>query len=174
MASCMLQMILGKLEDSVSKQTAVEQSVPAETVSMDEDEGATDVQQPQTDIDEEMIREFLSAKNLKTVRNDSSRKSSSCFGRRLDRIGSMSSLGCNTVGKYSKLHKLSLQTELVWLIETQTVSHCTIITKGLNLTDKCFLLFSHRSKVKMKSYHLKCGTATSLPKDIFISKLFIY
>ncbi|KAF3859881.1 hypothetical protein F7725_000136 [Dissostichus mawsoni] len=52
---------------------------------------------------EAAIREFLSAKNLKSVRNDSTRKSSSCFGRRMDRIGSMSSLGCNTVGKYSKL-----------------------------------------------------------------------
>ncbi|XP_074537100.1 natriuretic peptides B [Halichoeres trimaculatus] len=101
-----LKVILGRLEESVSEQAAVDQPVPAGGVSLDEDEGAADVQQPQTNLDEEMIREFLSAKNLKSVRNDSSRKSSSCFGRRLDRIGSMSSLGCNTVGKYSKRHKL--------------------------------------------------------------------
>ncbi|XP_046896442.1 natriuretic peptides B [Hypomesus transpacificus] len=58
--------------------------------------------QPQTGLDQAMIREFLSARDLKTVRNDSaSKRSSGCFGRRLDRIGSMSSLGCNTVGRFN-------------------------------------------------------------------------
>ncbi|XDV48521.1 hypothetical protein PO909_017920 [Leuciscus waleckii] len=45
---------------------------------------------PKTDM-----RDFLSARDLRTVRQDSKR-SSGCFGSRLDRIGSMSSLGCNT------------------------------------------------------------------------------
>ncbi|KAM6982359.1 natriuretic peptides B [Tautogolabrus adspersus] len=99
-----LKVLLHRLEESVSEQTEVDQRVPAERdgVDVDEDEAAAaDVQQPQTGLDEEMIREFLSAKNLKSVRNDSSRRSSGCFGRRMDRIGSMSSLGCNTVGKYT-------------------------------------------------------------------------
>ncbi|XP_062248259.1 natriuretic peptides B isoform X1 [Platichthys flesus] len=62
-----------------------------------------DGRQPQTGLDEAAIKEFFSAKNLKSLRNDSSRRSSGCFGRRMDRIGSMSSLGCNTVGRYSKI-----------------------------------------------------------------------
>ncbi|XP_061758180.1 natriuretic peptides B [Nerophis ophidion] len=52
-------------------------------------------------MDEASVREFLSAKNLKSLRNNGSKKSSGCFGRRMDRIGSMSSLGCNNVGKYN-------------------------------------------------------------------------
>ncbi|XP_034551189.1 natriuretic peptides B [Notolabrus celidotus] len=97
-----LKVILNRLEESVSEQTEVDQRVSAERDSLDGDEAAADVQQPQIDLDEEMIREFLSAKNLKSVRNnDSSKRSSGCFGRRMDRIGSMSSLGCNTVGKYN-------------------------------------------------------------------------
>lgn len=63
----------------------------------------TDAQQPQDALDEALVREFLSAKNLKSMRSDSTRRSSNCFGRRMDRIGSMSSLGCNSVGKSSKL-----------------------------------------------------------------------
>lgn len=66
-------------------------------------------------VEVEAIREFLSAKNLKNVRNDSSRRSSSCFGRRMDRIGSMSSLGCNTVGKYSKSSSTSGTSGVLWL-----------------------------------------------------------
>ncbi|CAJ1055209.1 natriuretic peptides B [Xyrichtys novacula] len=97
-----LKVILHRLEETMSEQTDLDQRVPSERDSLDTDEAAADVQQPQTDLDEEMIREFLSAKNLKTVRNnDSTRRSSGCFGRRMDRIGSMSSLGCNTVGKYN-------------------------------------------------------------------------
>lgn len=41
------------------------------------------------------MRDYLSARDLRTVRQD--KRSSGCFGSRLDRIGSMSSLGCNTV-----------------------------------------------------------------------------
>lgn len=101
----MLQVLLHRLEESVSEQTEVDQRVPAEQDDLDSlnIEEAADGQQPQTGMDEAAIREFLSAKNLKNVRNDSSRRSSGCFGRRMDRIGSMSSLGCNTVGRYSKL-----------------------------------------------------------------------
>ncbi|XP_026222842.1 natriuretic peptides B [Anabas testudineus] len=94
----MLKMLLHRLEDSVLEQTEVDQRVPAERDGLSI-EDATDEQE--TGLDEAAIREFFSAKNLKSVRNDSSRKSSGCFGRRMDRIGSMSSLGCNTVGKYS-------------------------------------------------------------------------
>ncbi|XP_068589861.1 natriuretic peptides B [Cebidichthys violaceus] len=95
-----LKVLLHRLEESVPD---VDRRVSAERDSLDslDIEEAADRQQPQTGLDEAAIREFLSAKNLKSVRNDSSRKSSSCFGRRMDRIGSMSSLGCNTVGKYN-------------------------------------------------------------------------
>ncbi|XP_053173239.1 natriuretic peptides B [Scomber japonicus] len=98
-----LKMILHILEESVSEQTEVDQRASPERESLDSlnIEGAVDGQQPQIGLDEAAIREFLSAKNLKSIRNDSSRRSSGCFGRRMDRIGSMSSLGCNTVGKYN-------------------------------------------------------------------------
>nr|BAE19671.1 B-type natriuretic peptide [Chionodraco hamatus] len=92
--------LLSRLEESVSE---VEQSVTAErNLESLSTEEAADEQQPPPTLDEAAIREFLSAKNLKSIRNDSTRKSSSCFGRRMDRIGSMSSLGCNTVGKYNR------------------------------------------------------------------------
>ncbi|KAK5862950.1 hypothetical protein PBY51_000015 [Eleginops maclovinus] len=93
------KVLLSRLEESVSD---VEQRVSAERdmERMSTEEAADGQQHPPT-LDEAAIREFLSAKNLKSVRNDSTRKSSGCFGRRMDRIGSMSSLGCNTVGKYN-------------------------------------------------------------------------
>ncbi|XP_068453240.1 natriuretic peptides B [Clinocottus analis] len=96
-----LKVLLHRLEESVLD---VDQGVSAERNSLDslDIEEAADRQQPQTGLDEAAIREFLSAKNLKSVRNDPNRKSSGCFGRRMDRIGSMSSLGCNTVGRYSE------------------------------------------------------------------------
>lgn len=55
-------------------------------------------------LDEAAIRDFLSAKDLKSVRNNdfNNRKSSSCFGGRMDRIGSMSSMGCNSASRFSK------------------------------------------------------------------------
>ncbi|XP_037627445.1 natriuretic peptides B isoform X2 [Sebastes umbrosus] len=95
-----LKVLLNRLEESVPD---VDQRVPAGRDDLDSlnVEEPADGQQPQTGLDEAAIREFLSAKNLKSVRNDSSKKSSGCFGRRMDRIGSMSSLGCNTVGKYN-------------------------------------------------------------------------
>ncbi|XP_042348021.1 natriuretic peptides B isoform X2 [Plectropomus leopardus] len=95
-----LKVLLQRLEESVPD---VDQSIPAARDAVDslDTEEAVDGQHSSTGLDEAAIREFLSAKNLKSVRNDSSRKSSGCFGRRMDRIGSMSSLGCNTVGKYN-------------------------------------------------------------------------
>ncbi|XP_013769507.1 natriuretic peptides B [Pundamilia nyererei] len=98
-----LKVLLSRLEESVSDQTAVDQNAPGQRDLLDSlsREDAGDGHQPDTGLDEAEIREFLSAKNLKSVRNDSSRKSSGCFGRRMDRIGSMSSLGCNTVGRYN-------------------------------------------------------------------------
>ncbi|KAM7405446.1 hypothetical protein PAMP_012708 [Pampus punctatissimus] len=100
-----LKVLLHRLEESVSEQIDVDQRLTAERESHDSlnIEEAADGEQPQTGLDEAVIREFLSAKNLKSTRSDSSKRSSGCFGRRMDRIGSMSSLGCNTVGKYSKL-----------------------------------------------------------------------
>ncbi|XP_037336696.2 natriuretic peptides B [Pungitius pungitius] len=98
-----LKMLLHRLEESVPD---VDQRVFAEgdsADSLDRDEAAYEQLPPQTGLDEAAIREFLSAKNLKSVRNDWSRKSSSCFGRRMDRIGSMTSLGCNTVRRSSEL-----------------------------------------------------------------------
>lgn len=102
----LFQVILHKLEESFSEQAEVEQELPADRDSADllddlnpELTANGDQIRP---VEAEAIREFLSVKNLKSIRNDSSRRSSSCFGRRMDRIGSMSSLGCNTVGKFSK------------------------------------------------------------------------
>ncbi|XP_003454290.3 natriuretic peptides B [Oreochromis niloticus] len=98
-----LKVLLSRLEESVSEQMAVDQSAPGQRDLLDSlsTEDAGDGPQPDAGLDEAEIREFLSAKNLKSVRNDSSRRSSGCFGRRMDRIGSMSSLGCNTVGRYN-------------------------------------------------------------------------
>ncbi|XP_071752487.1 natriuretic peptides B [Centroberyx gerrardi] len=116
-----LKVLLHRLEESIPEQSEVDQRVPAErerlhNLNMEEN---ADVEQPQTGLDEAAIREFFSAKNLKAVRNDSSRKNSGCFGRRMDRIGSMSSLGCNTVGRYSKLQRHS---------NSSTVSYSATVT----------------------------------------------
>ncbi|XP_054627855.1 natriuretic peptides B [Dunckerocampus dactyliophorus] len=92
-----LEVLLHKLEESLPVQTEMEQKDPADNLNTD-----ADAQQPPDALDEASVREFLSAKNLKSIRSDTSRKTSGCFGRRMDRIGSMSSLGCNNVGKLSK------------------------------------------------------------------------
>ncbi|KAL4646074.1 brain natriuretic peptide-like [Arapaima gigas] len=69
-------------------------------------EPATDVNsediddQPQARQNQDRVDRFLSAADLKAVRSGStSTKFSGCFGRKLDRIGSMTSLGCNTVSR---------------------------------------------------------------------------
>ncbi|XP_056155736.1 natriuretic peptides B [Lampris incognitus] len=97
-----LKLLLHRLEESVPEQVEVPSKRPGEERNMDMATEARIQEDPiQTSLDEAAIREFLSAKNLKSVRNDSFRRSSSCFGRRMDRIGSMSSLGCNTASKYN-------------------------------------------------------------------------
>lgn len=100
----MFQVLLHRLEESVLEedQGTPEENGGVNSLNMEE---ASSERQPQTGLDEAEIREFLSAKNLKSLRNDSTKKSSGCFGRRMDRIGSMSSLGCNTIGRYSKFHR---------------------------------------------------------------------
>ncbi|XP_048860771.1 natriuretic peptides B [Brienomyrus brachyistius] len=55
---------------------------------------------PQLGINQYSVERFLSPQDLKAVRNDSSaKKTSGCFGRRMDRIGSMSTLGCNVMNR---------------------------------------------------------------------------
>uniref|UniRef100_A0A6I8PJ04 Natriuretic peptide B n=1 Tax=Takifugu rubripes TaxID=31033 RepID=A0A6I8PJ04_TAKRU len=107
-----LEAILHKLEESMSEETEEDQMVPANSESLEpvgsmKQTANRDQIRP---VEVEAIREFLSANTRKNVQNDSSRRSSSCFGRRMDRIGSMSSLGCNTVGKYiqPKVHQKSM------------------------------------------------------------------
>ncbi|XP_029576182.1 brain natriuretic peptide isoform X2 [Salmo trutta] len=101
-----LKVLLHRLEESIPERSEVERvatekldDMTLEAIAMvAEDES----EQQQNQLDKSAIREFLSARDLKIVRNDStSKRYSGCFGRRLDRIGSMSSLGCNTVGKYN-------------------------------------------------------------------------
>ncbi|XP_048066458.1 natriuretic peptides B [Megalobrama amblycephala] len=78
----------------------LEESIPASSqdqILSKGKEGAANLEEtlvephPKTDM-----RDYLSARDLRTVRQDSKRYSG-CFGSKLDRIGSMSSLGCNTV-----------------------------------------------------------------------------
>lgn len=121
-------MILDRLEESVSEQSELDQR----SMSTDRDE----VERMKTEEEEEEqaaataadgrgfpggldaaeIRKFFSARNLKTVRNDPSRKNFSCFGRRMDRIGSMSSFGCNSVSKYGEwqFHLWNTQTDSMY------------------------------------------------------------
>ncbi|MCJ8735254.1 hypothetical protein PDJAM_G00244690 [Pangasius djambal] len=83
----------------------LEESVPARTLEPEVEETAVEEEEvaPQHEV---LARDFLSARDLKTVRQDSSsKKYSGCFGRRLDRIGSMSTLGCKTVGRHSQKRK---------------------------------------------------------------------
>ncbi|XP_061623086.1 natriuretic peptides B [Phyllopteryx taeniolatus] len=97
-----LKLLLDRLEETLPEQTEIEQRLSAERDNtLDDLNIEADAQQPRDVLDEGSVREFLSAKNLKSIRSDSSRRSSGCFGRRMDRIGSMSSLGCNRVGKYN-------------------------------------------------------------------------
>ncbi|XP_019746235.1 natriuretic peptides B [Hippocampus comes] len=97
-----LRVLLNTLKESLPEQTEMQQRLSAEKDNtFDNLNRDADAQQPQDALDEASIREFLSAKNLKSMRSDSTRRSSNCFGRRMDRIGSMSSLGCNSVGKYN-------------------------------------------------------------------------
>ncbi|XP_017322594.1 natriuretic peptides B isoform X2 [Ictalurus punctatus] len=83
----------------------LEESVPAQMLEPEEEEAVVEEKEvvPQPEV---LARNFLSARDLKTVRqNSSSKKYSGCFGGRLDRIDSMSTLGCNTVGRHSLKRK---------------------------------------------------------------------
>ncbi|XP_015832612.2 natriuretic peptides B [Nothobranchius furzeri] len=97
-----LKVLLHRLAESLSENRLVDQDVLSETESLDGMGDTEDEKQPPNGLDEAEIREFFSAKNLKSLRNDSTRRSSGCFGRRMDRIGSMSSLGCNTIGRFNE------------------------------------------------------------------------
>nr|AHF49788.1 B-type natriuretic peptide [Clupea pallasii] len=99
-----LKVLLHRLEASIPAQRPVaSDDVPAQSdadVSLDDTilPGEEDYTQPQSAeprVSLADVKEFLSARDLKAVRNDSKRYSG-CFGRRMDRIGSMTSLGCNT------------------------------------------------------------------------------
>ncbi|XP_068197189.1 natriuretic peptides B [Antennarius striatus] len=92
-----LQVILTKLEDSVSQQSEGDR-LPAERDDVDSIAEDAVGLRPQTGPREAVLRAFVSTKSLG---NEAMQRSSGCFGRRMDRIGSMSSLGCNTVGKYN-------------------------------------------------------------------------
>ncbi|XP_051526155.1 brain natriuretic peptide-like [Myxocyprinus asiaticus] len=85
-----LKLLLQRLEESIPASSQDRRLSQVEEVVDNLEETLV---HPQTRSD---MREYLSARDLKTVRQDSKRYSG-CFGRRLDRIGSMSSLGCNTV-----------------------------------------------------------------------------
>ncbi|XP_071022641.1 brain natriuretic peptide-like [Oncorhynchus clarkii lewisi] len=101
-----LKVLLHRLGESIPERSEVERVATEKLDNMTHEAIAMvaedEREQQQNRLDKSAIREFLSARDLKTVRNDStSKRYSGCFGRRLDRIGSMSSLGCNTVGKYN-------------------------------------------------------------------------
>lgn len=82
------QLLLQRLEESISASSQDQNLAKVEEEAAREETIVKPY--PKTDIGD-----YLSALDLRTVRQDSKR-SSGCFGSRLDRIGSMSSLGCNT------------------------------------------------------------------------------
>ncbi|NP_001098155.1 natriuretic peptides A precursor [Oryzias latipes] len=99
-----LKDLLHRLQESVPEQSSVDEegAVERDTLNQLSTEEEREDEPGLSRMEEEVIRELLSSKNLKSLRSgDSSRRSSGCFGRRMDRIGSMSSLGCNTVGRYN-------------------------------------------------------------------------
>lgn len=109
------QVLLRRLEESIHEQPPVsngrlsaqrDANVPLDGTSLPEEDEYNqpqNVQQPRMSLAD--LKDFLSARDLKAVRNDSPKRYSACFGRRMDRIGSMTSLGCNTVGRTSKFTK---------------------------------------------------------------------
>ncbi|XP_052459543.1 brain natriuretic peptide-like [Carassius gibelio] len=84
-----LKLLLQRLEESIPA-ASQEQTLTKLEAKPEETHAQSP---PQTDT-----RDSLSARDLTMVRQDSKRHSG-CFGRKLDRIGSMSSLGCNTAGR---------------------------------------------------------------------------
>lgn len=110
------QVLLRRLEESIPEPAPVsadhfpkqrDANVLVDDTSLPEEEDYSqpqNVQQPSLSLAD--IKDFLSARDLKAVRSDSSKRYSACFGRRMDRIGSMTSLGCNTIGRSSKFTEL--------------------------------------------------------------------
>ncbi|XP_016339851.1 brain natriuretic peptide-like [Sinocyclocheilus anshuiensis] len=87
-----LKLLLQRLEESIPA-SSQEQTLMKVEEEEDNPEVTRVEPQPKTDM-----RDYLSARDLRTVRQDSKRYSG-CFGHKLDRIGSMSSLGCSTAGR---------------------------------------------------------------------------
>ncbi|XP_052420323.1 brain natriuretic peptide-like [Carassius gibelio] len=87
-----LKLLLQRLEESIPA-SSQEQTLMRVEEEEDNPEQTRFEPQPKTDTSD-----YLSARDLRTVRRDSKRYSG-CFGRKLDIIGSMSSLGCNTAGR---------------------------------------------------------------------------
>ncbi|KAL1269255.1 hypothetical protein QQF64_031544 [Cirrhinus molitorella] len=87
-----LKLLLQRLEESIPASSQEQTLTKVEEEEADHKEPSVEPQ-PKADM-----RDYLSAQDLRTVRQDSKRYSG-CFGRKLDRIGSMSSLGCNTAGR---------------------------------------------------------------------------
>ncbi|TRY96820.1 hypothetical protein DNTS_015399 [Danionella cerebrum] len=84
-----LQFLLKRLEASIQDQT--KENVEEELIHLKE-------LQPQAPPDDSEVRRGLSTQDLMVLRRDTKRHSG-CFGSRLDRIGSMSTLGCKTAGR---------------------------------------------------------------------------
>uniref|UniRef100_A0A3B1IMZ2 Natriuretic peptide B n=1 Tax=Astyanax mexicanus TaxID=7994 RepID=A0A3B1IMZ2_ASTMX len=96
-----LKLLLDRLEEAIPAPMQSE----AESAEMTKLDESPEESNPKPQVD---ARDYLSARDLKNVKLDSgSKRYSTCFGRRLDRIGSMSSLGCNTVGRNSEFHSTS-------------------------------------------------------------------
>lgn len=98
-----LQLLLQRLEESRPASARDQEQVNVDQTLL----------QPEMQRD---VREYLSARDLKTVRQDSKRYSG-CFGSRLDRIGFMSSLGCNTARRTNRL----VSTPIMWLKEEEKI-----------------------------------------------------
>ncbi|KAG9332825.1 hypothetical protein JZ751_014924 [Albula glossodonta] len=102
-----LKVLLQRLGESVSEPR---ESTPDQTEKFEKvyfEDKPSSMKESSEESQDKMLRaelkQFLSAKDLKAVRSDSpAKRYSGCFGRRMDRIGSMTTLGCNTVGRYSK------------------------------------------------------------------------
>lgn len=86
------QLLVQRLEESIPASSEEQTLTKVEEEEADHKETRVEPQ-PKADM-----RDYLSARDLRTVRQDTKRYSG-CFGRKLDRIGSMSSLGCNTAGR---------------------------------------------------------------------------
>ncbi|XP_061115108.1 brain natriuretic peptide-like [Conger conger] len=93
-----LKVLLQQLEESIPETGEI---TPYQAQMSENSYAKQSSDEPQDTIDQ--AKKFLSAKDLKAVRsNSSSKRYSGCFGRKMDRIGSVTNLGCKTLGKNSK------------------------------------------------------------------------